>query len=101
MIISGISTGFNSKHSCFICTGHKSPETGRWVEGPFRTTFTAMVDFNGFEASGSQNRLQKFNHNQVREPMILTRDLHKELVKIFKPDPLHVVKLGKFMGPWA
>ena len=53
-----------------------------------------MVDFNGYDAGGRKKSKMKLNHNQVREPMVLTRNLHQPLVKKFKPDPLHVVKIG-------
>ena len=52
------------------------------------------MDFNGYDAAGRNKRIMKFTHNQVREPMMLSRDLHTPLVRVFVPDPLHVVKLG-------
>ena len=72
------------------------------------------MDFNGYDAGGRKKRIMKFTHNQVREPMMFSRDLHKPLVRVFVPDPLHVVKLGvqndiitnleaafpRIVGPW-
>ena len=72
------------------------------------------MDFNGYDAGGRKNRLQKFNNNQVREPMLLSKDIHQALVNFLKPDSLHVVKLGvqndiisslqeafpEIVGPW-
>ena len=91
----GVSIGFNSRHACYICTSYKDPETELWTsEWDLRTTFTAMVDHNGYDAGGRNKRLMKHNHNQVRDPLILTRDLHQPLWKKFKPDPFHIVKIG-------
>ena len=73
-----------------------------------------MVDFNGYDAGGRKKALMKLYHNQVRDPMVLNRNLHEPLVKKLKPDPLHVVKLGvqndiitnlqaqfpEVVGPW-
>ena len=111
---SGVSTGFNATHACFICDGHKDQETGYWVKGNLRTFYTSLVDFNGYDAGGRRNRLQKNNNNQIREPMLMSRDLQQPLVNFMKPDSLHVVKLGvqndiitniqhafpEIVGPW-
>ena len=81
-------------HSCYICDGLKDLKTGRWIVGDIRTTFTATRDHNGYVASGSNKRVAKHSNNQVREPIILTTDLHKPFYQFIALDPLHLFKLG-------
>ena len=94
-LLPGLPDKFGARHSCYICTGYKDPVTERWTKGPYRTFLSALNDHSKFKSCGGDLSQQKEFNNQVRDPLILTGDLRTPFYKIFKPDPLHHIKLGQ------
>ena len=92
----GLPDKFGARHSCYICTGYKDQVTERWIKGSYRTFLTGLNDHSKFQECGGDLSRQKEFNNQVRDPIILTENPRTPFYKIFKPDPLHHIKLGWF-----